>query len=166
MEKGNLMMIVIIVLLVFLLATVVGVAFFAHSAIANINQEAQTRDPFDNTPRVLRENEITRISIGDSIVTNLAADGGGSSGRMARVSVAIGYDNTQGSNSAATATLINEHREVIQSIVLAAIRNTTYEEMSDRYAMDRLSAEILQTLIDGFENNYIVAVTFTEWMLI
>jgi hypothetical protein len=106
------------------------------------------------------------VSLGESIITNLAADGGGSSGRMARVSVLIGYDNTQSRESIEVAALIHEQVDFIRSLTLSIIRNTSYEEMVDRYAMDIIGAQILQALQNEFANPAIVQVTFSEWMIV
>jgi hypothetical protein len=105
------------------------------------------------------------VSLGESIITNLAADGGGSSGRMARVSAVVGYDNTLGRESADRLAMLHDQMDFLRYVVLSAVRNSTYEEMTDRYAMPNLAAQILQTLQNEFATNEIVSITFTEWMI-
>jgi len=164
MEKSSLMMIVIIVLLVALLGTVVGVTFYAFSMMQNMESATQETAGFDRTPRQLTPDEIGRVPIGDSILTNLATDSGGS-GRVARIQVVVGYDNTQQGESDAIYTRINEQMDFIRMEALASIRNRTYQELSARDGMDSLAAEILETLQNEFQTNLIVDVRFSEWIL-
>ncbi|MCL2015236.1 MAG: flagellar basal body-associated FliL family protein [Defluviitaleaceae bacterium] len=163
MEKGNLMMIVIIVLLLALLATVIGVTFFALSTLGNIQQE-QHLAGFDTTPRALAANEIDRVLIGDSIITNVANETTGRTS-TASIRVVIGFDNTQESESAAISELINQQTIFIRSVALERIRSRTYQELAAPGGMESISAELLEIFQNEFRTTMIVSVDFYEWIL-
>lgn len=166
MEKSNLMMIVIIVLLVVLLGTIVAVTVYAFSAVQNLETTMQTGTEFDRTPRTLLPTEIGRIPVGEPITTNLAAPAESSSpGRMARIQVVIGYDNTLGQESDEMAIVLTEQMDYIRSLVLEHIRERTSEELSGREGMNLLSSSILETLQNAFRTNVIVGVYFNEWVI-
>ena len=164
MEKGNLMMIVIIVLLVALLGTVVGVTFYAFNMVQQMEAAGQGLGDWDRTPRELRIDQINRVLVGDAIITNLASDAGGSSG-TARIQVVVGYDNTQGRESDNIARQITEQLTTIRTIALEAIQNSTYQELTARDAMANLGADILLSLQNQFMTNMIVEVRFNEWIV-
>ena len=164
MEKSSLMMIIIIALLVALLATVVGVTLFAFNAFQNMETAAHADHSWVREERILHPEQITRIPIGDSIITNLASDGGNFGG-VARVQVLVGYDNTQGSDSNAIASRINDQMTLIRTITLAALQERSYQELTARGAMDDLGADILYRLQNDFMTNMIVEVSFYEWMI-
>ncbi|MCL2398214.1 MAG: flagellar basal body-associated FliL family protein [Defluviitaleaceae bacterium] len=161
-SKGNLMMVVIIVLLVALLGTVVGVAIFAFSAVQDLGSVAANVD-FDRNPRVLLPNEIGRLPVGEPIVTNISG-GVGSSG-IARVQAVVGYDQTQGSTSNEMARTLDEQMDFIRGVVIESINSRTYAELSGTEGMRNLSAEVLETLQNAFRTNMIVDVTFREWVI-
>ena len=164
MEKSNLMMIVIIVLLVALLGTVVGVTFYAFNMVQSIEaQAAAAAAGWDRTPRQLHPDEIGRIMAGESILTNLAGPGGG--GNMARIQVVIGYDNTQGRESNDIAELIYDQMTHIRIVALNSIGSRTAEELSAIDGRNVLAAEILDRLQNDFRTNMIVEVSFYEWVI-
>ena len=164
MEKSNLMMIVIIVLLVALLGTIVGVTFYAFNMVRGMEAAAANAAGWDRTQRVLHPDEIGRIVIGDPIVTNLYTAGSGAGGH-ARIQIIVGYDQTQGRESSDMAQLINEQMDTIRTIALASIRNYTMQELAARNGMDILAAELLETLQNDFRTNMIVEISFREWMI-
>ena len=164
MEKSNLMMIVIIVLLVALLGTVVAVTVFALSAVQEIGASVHADDSWDRTPRTLLPTQIGRISIGDAISTNLAADAASPS-RHIRVNMSVGYDNTQGRESEEMADMLAEQMDYIRSIILESLRARTYSEISARDGTQLLQDEILLALQHRFQTNMIVGVYITDWLV-
>ena len=164
MEKSNLMMIVIIVLLVALLGTVVAVTVFALSAVQEIGTSIHADDGWDRTPRTLLPTQIGRVSIGDPITTNLAADAGSPS-RHIRVNMSIGYDNTQGRESEEKAQMIEAQMDYIRSIILESLRTRSYNEISARDGTRLLQDEILDALQNQFQTNMIVGVFITDWLV-
>jgi flagellar basal body-associated protein FliL len=162
MERSSLMMVVIIVLLVALLGTIVGVAFYAFNMMQNI--DAQTALVDRGQVRVVRPEDVGRIPVGSAIITNIVSETG-ASGRVARIEVVVGYDQTDGRNSEEIARRINGQLDYIRSIALQSIRTHTYEELSRIDAMDNLSEELLEALQNEFNTNLIVAVTFNEWIV-
>ena len=162
MEKSNLMMIVIIVLLVALLGTVVGVTFFAFNMMRSM--EAQAAE-FERAQRYLHPDEITHVMIGDAIVTNLASEAGTISNNIASVRLVVGFDNTMGRESETVAELINEHMTYIRMVALASLGSRTFSELNNQGGRDALSAELLETLQNDFRTNMIVSVGFYEWII-
>jgi len=166
MEKSSLMMIIIIALLVALLATVVGVTLFAFNMVQNMETSTQhVEQGRDRTPRELTPEQITRVAIGDSIITNLATEGGSGFSGVARVQILVGYDNTQGSESVEIANRIDSQTTLIRTITLAALQERSYQELTTRGAMEALGADILERLQNDFNTNMIVEVSFYEWMI-
>lgn len=165
MEKSNLMMVVIIVLLVALLGTVVGVTFYAFNMVQSMERAAaQGALGWEREVRTLRPDEIGRVTVGDAIITNLATEGGGSGG-TARIQVVIGFDNTQSRESQDTYAMINEHISHIRNVALASIQGRSYNEMTSRDAMRDLGDELLERLQNDFQSNMIVEVSFSEWIV-
>ena len=164
MEKGNLMMIVIIVLLVALLGTVVGVTFYAFNMVQQMEAAGQGLLDWDRTPRELHIDEINRVMVGDAIITNLATDPGGRSG-TARIQVVVGYDNTQGRESDDMSQLIADNLSSIRMTALDAIQSRTYQDLIARDAMRNLGDEILERVKNDFRTNMIVEVRFYEWIV-
>jgi flagellar basal body-associated protein FliL len=163
MEKSSLMSVIIIVLLVALLGTIVGVTIFAFSVINNFDA-AQQLEGFDRTPRQLLPSEIGRVTMGEPILTNTAAEGGGV-GRVVRIQFSVGFDNTQASDSTEIEQMLEDHMDYIRAMALASIRNRTITELSDRDGMRLLGDELLETLQNDFRTNMIVAIYFNEWAL-
>jgi len=165
MEKSNLMMIVIIVLLVALLGTVVGVTFYAFNMVQNMEQAAtRAAEGFDRTPRQLTPEEIGRVMIGDAIITNLATDDGRSGG-TARIQVVVGYDNTDGRESDEMRERLEEQITYIRMVAMDRIGSRTFVELTAPGARERLSEEILEILVNEFMTNMIVEVGFYEWIV-
>ncbi|MCL1986593.1 MAG: flagellar basal body-associated FliL family protein [Firmicutes bacterium] len=164
MEKGNLMMIVIIVLLLALLATVIGVTFFALNTIGSIQQDA-FQAGFDTTPRVLAADEISRVPVGEAIITNVINETT-SRDSTVRIQVVVGYDNTQEADSTAISDLINEQTIFMRSVALERIRARSHQELAAPGGMEALSAELLEIFQNEFRTNMIVSVDFYEWMFV
>lgn len=163
MEKSNLMMIVIIVLLVALLGTVAGVTVYAFNMIRAM-ENVQHPDHWDRTPRELHPDEIGRVVAGDSILTNLSTEGGASSA-VARIQVVVGFDSTQGRESDEMEELIMENMLYIRTTALDAIGSRTYQQISAPGGRDELAAELLQRFQDDFRTNMIVDISFYDWII-
>ena len=164
MEKSSLMMIVIIFLLVALLGTIVGVTFYAFNMVQNMEAQAAGFG-FERQVRVLHPDDISYIMIGEPITTNLAAEGGAIGNHMARVQLAVGYDNTQGRESNEAAQLIQENMTVIRMMAIDALGNRTFQELSTQGSRNELAYELLYSLQNDFRSNMIVSVGFYEWMI-
>ena len=163
MEKSNLMMIVIIVLLVALLGTVVGVTIYAFNLVQNMEQ-AGARGDWDREPRHLTVDEINRVMVGSDIITNLATDGPGV-GNVVRTQVVVGYDNTQGRESEDISQRIESNITFIRTAALESLSTRTSQELSTRHGREALAAELLLTLQEEFMTNMIVEVSFYEWII-
>ena len=166
MEKSKLMMIFIIVLLLALLGTVVAVSLYVMSMVRNMDGGlAGLGQPTRPSPtRVLTAEEINNITIGSPLTTNLAyRDGGGR--RMIRAQIMVGYDSTQGSDSAAVRSLIENEAEFIRAVLLMEISNSYYEELSASGGRAILADRILRRLQDEYNNNLIVQVVFIDWII-
>jgi len=165
MGKNNVMMVIIIVLLVVLLATVGGVTFYIMQLIQNTSI---TGGEDNNVPagyrRPLKPDEITKVSLGDSITTIMIGEDDNS--HTIRISVMIGYDNTDKKASPEFEKTFKENLEFAKSIALTCIRNFTYEELMERGGDSRLADTIKTKLQDEFYTTLIVDVYFSEWLIL
>jgi flagellar basal body-associated protein FliL len=162
MEKGRLMMVVIIILLVALLGTVVGVAFFVLREVQNMGLG---NDPgrLGNIPSPnIRAEHITRISAGDSIVTNI---GDANSSRFARFQVQVGIDNTQGTATVDAERIIREQVDYIRTVALEYVARTPMEDLMDVEARSHVRTSIKEHLARELNLDLIVDVTFSEWLI-
>ena len=164
MEKSNLMMIVIIVLLVALLGTVVGVTFYAFNMVRTMEEQAATAG-FDRTQRALHPDEINYVMIGEPITTNLSTEAGTMSNNMARVQLVVGYDNTQARDSITISQLIDSQMTYMRMVALESISRRTFTELTVQGGRDALIAELLETFQNDFRTNMIVSVGFYEWLI-
>ena len=163
MEKSNLMLIVILVLMVALLATVVAVAIFAAGALTNISNDPVMMAGFEQAPTTLTPDQTRSIQIGDRIVTNIIGETGRDAVTSIQVSVAI--DNTRDVESVEFYNLMTEQMDFLRMVALSSIRRFTAEELTAADGMNRLAAEILDALTVSFRTNMIIEVRFTEWAI-
>lgn len=165
MEKSKVMMIIIIVLLVALLGTVVGVAFYIMNMVRNTqttpNEYTATTD---HITKHLKPEEITKVSLGDSILTNLAKGEDGKS-YIARIKVLVGYDNTVKKESDAFAEVLTNNMEFMRSIALSCLRNSTYEDLTSDGGESALADRIKTMLQSEFDTTLIVNVYFDDWLI-
>jgi flagellar basal body-associated protein FliL len=162
MEKSKLMMIIIIALLVLLLGTVVGVSLYALK-LFNENSDPEARAAA-NQPQVVKNltrEQITSVSLGDPITTNLQKGDDGKS-HFAILSVEVGYDNTVKNESDAFGLVLAENIKYARSVALSCIYGRKYEELQDMDGLNELAAEILQKLQEGFNSQMIVEVTISD----
>ena len=108
--------------------------------------------------------EITLVSVGDSILTNLAVGADGSGKHYASVEVTIGYDNTQKKVSEEFGALLHEYMPVARSVVLACLYSSTYEELRDPDGPAVLADLIKRRLQEEFSTKLIVAVYLDNWL--
>jgi flagellar basal body-associated protein FliL len=166
MDKGKLLMIIIIVLLVAVLGTIVGVAIYAMSWIQNMANNPDSGDGTRAPAQIhLTPEDIGKISAGDSFTTNLSAPDGGESKHIAKIGVLIGYDKTQGKLSDELAAKLTAELDYIRTVVLSCIRNSTFEDLSQKDGSATLTGAILERLQDDFNTNMIVDVYISEWVL-
>jgi flagellar basal body-associated protein FliL len=165
MEKGKLMMVIIMVLLVALLGTIVAVAVIAFPLLRGIQQQDPVYGDMDFRPGppVLSVEDIKRVEIPQNL-TNLARETEGRD-RFIRVQTAVGIDNTQGRDSEKMVAVIENDVDFIQSIVLDELRNTTYEELSQPGSHSQLAERILYRIQTEYQSNMIVAVYFLDWLI-
>lgn len=166
MEKGKLMMIIIILLLVVLLGTVVGVSFYVMSLVKNqaAATDVQSTSSNEHVVKNLSQSEITKISLGDAIVTNLIDSPNGTA-HFAKMKVLVGYDNTVKTDSEAFATMLTNDLTFARSIALACIRNYTYEDLNASGGDAVLANDIKEKMQDQFNTTLIVDVYFDDWLL-
>ena len=164
MEKSNLMMIVIIVLLVALLGTVVGVTIYAFRMVQSIEAQADgTRGPgFDRNVRPIYPEEITHVLVGEPITSNLVSATGGHSNHIARVQVVVGYDNTRSAESEEVAQMIEDNMITIRLMAMDMIARRSAAEMTSIDGRDALRDELLTALQNDFRTPLIVSVGLYE----
>jgi len=161
MEKGRLMMVVIIILLVALLGTVVGVAFFVLREVQNMGGLGNDQNIGERV-LVTTATDITRISTGDSIVTNI---GDANSMRFARFQVQVGIDNRQGAHTVEAERIIHEQIDYIRTVAMEYVARTPIEDLMDVEARSHVRTSIKEHLIRELRVNLIVDVTFSEWLI-
>jgi flagellar basal body-associated protein FliL len=161
MEKGKLMMVIIIVLLVVLLGTVLAVSFYVMNLVSKQAEASGLNPQSEYAGKVLTQDEITKVTLGDAITTNLAK-GPDNKDHVAKLRVVIGYDNTVKEESAAFEATINANLEYARAVALACIYSSTFEELSNPDGMANLANKIKEQLQDAFKTNLIVDVYFSE----
>jgi flagellar basal body-associated protein FliL len=165
MEKSKLMMIIIMALLVLLLGTVGGVSFYVMNMIRNQPSLADAGSAAQQVARNLSIDEMETISLGDTMLTNLARSEGSRQNHYLRASGFIAYDATDRKEAEALAARINENIQFARSIALACIWGSTYEELSETDGPAILADRIRIRLQEEFESNLIVRVYFEDWLL-
>lgn len=167
MEKSKFMMIVIIVLLVVLLGTVVGVSFYVLNVVKNqpeASSDGTVTGAQDRITKSLYIEEITTVSLGSAITTNLA-DSPNGEGHIAKVAVSVGYDNTQEKVSEDFAVTFGANTVVARAVALACIHKYTYEDLNTDDGPSMLADDIKKKLQEEFNTTLIVSVVFDEWLL-
>lgn len=159
MDKGKIVMIVIIGLLVVLLGIIGVVGYKLVSSMSNENEAA------DAAPEevVLTPSEITVVPVTEPIATNLK-EGADGVAHSVRVTVAVGVDTREDNakESAELVTLLTEKEVIVKDTCLTVIRDKTYEELKQNDAKTVLSEEILVSLQEAFDTNLIYAVYISD----
>lgn len=160
MDKGKVVMIVIIGLLVVLLGIIGVVGFKLVSSMSGENAAAAEAAPEEV---VLSPSEITVVPVTDPIATNLK-EGADGVAHSVRVTVAIGVDTREDNakESAELVTLLTEKEVIVKDTCLTVIRDKTYEELKQNDAKTVLSEEILVSLQEAFDTNLIYAVYISD----
>jgi len=161
-NKNKMMMIIIIVLLAVLLIAIAAVSFIVFRVIS-----AEPDDPASEilaVVPVLTPEEITIIELSSPIGTNLARGATGET-HFIRLSLAVGVNNTQGSESENFAILIEESEPIVRDVMLGVIKSYTHEELSRPGGREVLRDEILDRLQNTFQNHLLVAVYISDWAL-
>jgi flagellar basal body-associated protein FliL len=164
MEKGKLMMVIIIALLVILLGAVVGVSIYVMNLINSQTTIADVVNAQSQIATSLSIDEKASMSLGDAIVTNLAT---GADGRKHFISVNgyIAYDIRDKKASDTFATKLTNNIHIARSIALACIISSTYEDLRDPDGMSILADRITRRLQEEFETNLIVDVYLSDFLL-
>ncbi|MDR1663305.1 MAG: flagellar basal body-associated FliL family protein [Clostridiales bacterium] len=160
MEKGKLMMIIIIALLVLLLGTVIGVTLYVTSLVNSrlIETNGSNAGTDSQIVKKLERSEITPLSLGEPFQLNLQKGTDGKD-HFIGISVSVGYDNTQKDDSTALGELLANDVFKVRSIVSACIYSKTYDDL--RYnsnGLSDLSAEILGRLQEEYNTSLIYEV--------
>jgi len=163
MEKGKVMMGVIIGLLVLLLATVVGVSIYLFSLFGSDADHGAggTLQP----TRVGREH-IHPVSLGDTITINLASSPADRQRHAASIGVTVGVNssgNTREFNS--FLNLLNTHMAAARSVAQDAASNMTYDELRSPEGRDVLIESIMRGLKEEFDTNLIVEVVLDPFII-
>lgn len=167
MDKGKMMMFIIIALLILLLGTVVAVSIYL---LGNFGSEPDT-DWGANLPgaveRRLSWSDLTFRHLGDArITTNLAVGYDGSSDSVV-TDVVVGIDTTGPQDELNEFLSIFEERWApARALVLAALNDHTYEQVRTTEGQRALGEYITVRLQEAFETNLIVQVQFHEWHVV
>ena len=165
MESNKGMLIVIMILLIVMLGAIAGASIVLLRTLGN--QEASGTGASGgqvSAGRLLNQEDITKVELGDAIVTNLLP-GSDTRAHNARIGVMLGFDNTLGKISTDFETLLNDNLGFARSIALACIRNSTYDDLTERGGSERLATNIRMRLQEEFNTNLIVDVYFIEWVV-
>lgn len=157
-NKGKVMMIVIIALLVILLVAIGGVGFLVYRSI----NAGATGEDLENAvvqEKVLTAAEIYTYKLADPIAVNLAVGTDGLE-HSASVEIGIGIDNTNEDESPTFITLIESQEVVVRDVVISVLRTKTVEQMSQLDSQESIKQEILDKLRAEFNTDLIYAVYF------
>ena len=165
MEKGKLMMVVIIALLVLLLGTVLAVSFYILNMVNQAASAEAQGTQSESVSKELTQDDLTKVPLGAAITTNLAKGADGKS-HMAKIGVVVSFNNTVEVESEAFAATLNNSLDYARSIALACIYSSTIEELSDPDGIANLANIIKEKLIDAFGTTLITDVFFNEWTLV
>lgn len=161
MEKNKVMMISIIVLLVALLGTVVGVAFWV---LKNMKTVENPEDAAIDTPQIveLKREQITPVDFSDPISTNLLSIDDGEN-HVIRVKIGVGVNNIDKKVSEKFLVTLSDNEAKVRDTVIDILHNKTSIELLKPDGQVNLKAEILESLQEVFNNNLIVEVNMSEW---
>ena len=163
MEKSKLLMIIIIALLVLLLGTIVGVSMYAlrlFNEVGTGDGSGVASGP--QVVRILNREDISIVSLGDPITTNLQSGADGRA-RFAVVSVNVGYDNSVRNESDAFGQLLESQIPLARSVALRCLYGKTFDELRDPDGIAELENEILEMLQQEFNTSLIVEVTLSDY---
>jgi flagellar basal body-associated protein FliL len=164
MDKGKVMMTVIIVLLVLLLVAVVGVSIFL---VNSINTEQVTTGNGERptiTGDLPPTRDIQLVTLGTNLTLNLATSPNGHRG-SARISVEVGLDGRQ-AEWESTRDQIVRQESMARQVVIGVFQSLTVEELRSPEGKANASEIIMRQLQDLFESHLIVSVVFGEWTLV
>ena len=146
------MMILIVGLLLVLIAVVVAVAIYILSVLGQ-EQQPTIVDPHILTPGV---EDITFISIGHPINTNLLT---GADGRNMAITLNFNIGVNHSLDTAEeTIELISNAEPVVRSIALSVLRDMTAFEVNSREGATQVANEIQRRLQEEFRTNLITGV--------
>ena len=165
MEKGKMMMTVIIALLVLLLGTVIAVSIMLIGSLGD--GVALDPDTGVTTVRDFRVGDLETISLGARINTNLAVDpADGVTTHMVSTDVFVAIDTT--GDTAELNALRNNltlRNAMARSVVISTFFESTFTDIRSPEGKAAVAEIILDRLQDLFESNLIVIVSFENWMV-
>lgn len=168
MEKGKLMMIIIIALLVLLLGTIGAVSFIVFSRLGQMNAGSETPNEASASAEVvetpLKAADIKTVPLTSPITTNLLKGQDGNE-HLIRVDISLGVNNTDKKLSPTTIQMFIDKEPIVRDICNTIIRNTTYEEILSSDGEEALKETIRTKLSEEFDTNLLVAIYFQNIVL-
>ena len=165
MDRGKVMMTVIIVLLVLLLGAVVGVSIYL---IRTIDTSTNGNGPGPYLPGGVTglpsTSDIELVSLGGNFTLNLAASPNGHQG-SARISVEVGLDSRH-AEWESVRDQIRRQEAIARSVVIEVFRSLTIEELRSPEGMNMAGEIVSNRLQETFASHLIVSVVFGEWTLV
>jgi len=164
MDKGKVMMTVIIVLLVLLLGAVVGVSIFLIRSFDNAPDSPHASIESGAVSGLPSTSDIELVSLGGNFTLNLATSPNGHTG-SARISVEVGLDSRH-AEWTSIRDQIGRQEAIARNVVIEVFRSLTIEELRSQEGMNMAGEIVTNRLQDMFESHLIVSVVFGEWTLV
>ena len=162
MDKGRVMMVVIIALLVILIGTVVGGIIFLSRPGADPDAFAEVADPVHHPQRVGLM-DMVEVSLGERFTTNLAI---GQDGRMGMVmtEVVVGVDGlADAAELEAFLINFNARQGFARAVIINEFGNAHFDDVNTVEGQLALGEVMTNALREQFETNLVLRVFFSDW---
>jgi len=158
LDKSKPLMITIIALLVILLGAISFASFyFVRTMEKNASGASNTLTQATH----LSVDQIEKVSLSSPISTNLL-NGKDGVEHYVKINLSVGVNNTDKKESPRMLSSLKSNEMVVRDIVLAILRNQTYEELTNPDGQDLLKDNIKTQLQDEFKSNLIVQVYISD----
>ena len=166
MDKSKLMMIIIIALLVILLGTVIAVTVFLIGTVGGDGGEQPPLVVAALPQQQLSISELEPINLGDSPIATHLAYGADGRARQVRAEVIIGIDPRDEDAFEEFMSNFGPRVRFARSIAITIFNGLTYEQVRTPEGQAMVAEMIRDSLQEAFNTNLIVAVSFSEWVVV
>ena len=149
---------IFVIVAIVVLALSIGLStFFILSRLGKTNDEV------DNTP-VEYTPILTELSVGDSIMTNIAK-GKGESQHFIKVKISLGVDSTDSKAYTAFTTVATSRAATIRSEIISVLGEQSYDTLSSEAGKSILADAIIIRLNTLLETDLIYKVYYEEYFV-
>ena len=148
----------VIIAIVVLALAIAGSTFFVLKVFNSNQIEAATASSKAKAPN------LKAISLGESILTNIATDGG-SVQHFAKVQISIGVDSSDEKTYAELETKITNQSASVRNALITTIGEQTYSMLNGANGKEKLADEIITRLNTLLDTDLIYEVYFEEYFI-